>query len=834
MSKIKEKLNDRQFPYISTVTYGIGYEAAAAIKLTSLIKADLFLDHSLEINSADAKPKHLSRQFGLHHQRTGLLQAISAWPSDLNVELHYLFNPSLLHLTQGRIVIFLLLKTRQKDELRAKEIIVKHYLSIKPLLSNFWKEAEFAPVIDPQEFDYLTEPFKPRHAMSIRHLVKNITLSEPIKQRSVGFSHLKESINELYSLTLQFPWRRTFDDWSILINTLMGQLDSLELIIRLKTATSIKRYIEQCENDLKICDEFLSSNKNLERTLERQASMVRETLLKYLMNLKENVFSISAFVLSSHPLDTSIGQLIGQSISASLAADYEKMCYEGGFQVKSAPAHKVRGYGYVVEKTPCPASEAACIFRLPSPPSVELFGVPIKHFRTSMASVRSSFSEDEYQQELFVNEHAGGRQTIRVPMDVRMQHMFVLGQTGTGKSTFLEHMILQDIEAGIGVGVIDPHGDMVDEILGKIPSERIDDVILINLLDYDRPIGLNVLQASSPCERDFIIDDLYLALDRIYDFRSTGGPMFEYYFRGMLKLLMGSGTNNDFHPTVLEFIRCFNEERFRDWLKSRFQDTTLVDFIQEIEDVSGEASLHNISPYITSKMNRFVHYDAMKRIIGQDRTAISFDEVMNQSKILLVKLGKGRFGSVTSAFIANYLVSCFKRTAMKRGDLPTDKRRDFALYVDECHNIPVENFTELLSEARKFRMALTLATQYTSQITGSGHQTSSLLSAVLGNVGTLITLRLGQKDAELLGKTFSPYFSSIDIAALPNWHGYAKVQASSHHGPAFSFKTIKNEANYRPDIAKLIIKKSRETYGIPWQEVDRQISERQRKWKNFK
>ena len=344
-----------------------------------------------------------------------------------------------------------------------------------------------------------------------------------------------------------------------------------------------------------------------------------------------------------------------------------------------------------------------------------------------------------------------------------------------------------------------------------------------------------------PCppveERDLIVDDLYMTLDHLYDMKIAGGPIFENNFREMLRLLMGEKPimgerpRKDFVPTVLDFAACYLNTDFRQWLLESVVDPQVCDFIKELERTDGEGSLQNLSPYITSKLSRFSNDTTLKRIVGQQKTSFDFEEIMNQGKIFLVKLGKGRFGSTVSALIANQLVARFKMAAMKRGDMRPENRKEFYLYVDEAHNLPSENFMELLSEARKYRLGLILATQYTAQIAGDLPTRNNLLSAIVGNVGTFLVFRLGHEDASVIGATLEPYFSARDIIVLPNWQGYASMQLGNEATPPFSFRTFKDETPYSEQLALKIKSLSRNKFGTDCKVVDEQILRRHSIWK---
>jgi hypothetical protein len=242
--------------------------------------------------------------------------------------------------------------------------------------------------------------------------------------------------------------------------------------------------------------------------------------------------------------------------------------------------------------------------------------------------------------------------------------------------------------------------------------------------------------------------------------------------------------------------------------------------------------MRNISPYVTSKFGRFVNDTTLKRIVGQEKSSFDFDDIMNNGKILLVKLGKGRFGGEVSALLANMLVARFQHAAMKRGEMAKADRRDFYLYVDECHCLPQENFSELLAEARKYRLGLVLATQYCSQLGNvGGHRGDDLLAAIFGNVGSLITFRTGAQDAEHLQRGFMPIFDQLDILSLPNYHGYARMNLKGQSTQPFSFRTELDTTPANEELAGKLRMYSRFRYGKDMHIVDSEILSRQDSWK---
>lgn len=824
---MKQKIH---FPKILVSKTDKGFEGLAALKLKSILKGDLLLDQRAlreeklsHFNPLDPRVQHQAREAFLH--------ALSSWPETLSLELHLTTLPDLVYRPQGRILITLFLRAVACSEEGVKEEIISRFLTLMPVLGAHILEAEFIPVTDGEELEQRMAPFNPTHAIAVCRREEAVSLSTPLTRLSVGFGPMIVKRGEHPNvLRHRFPWLPSLDDWSRLTGTLMGQLDPMQIIIRLKTAEAGQELICRLKESIDMCEIFLSGCKEYQVTLNRHAGLIRDVSLRQLARCVEQCFKLGVFILAPHLIDRSLGNILGKAITGPRSAPDEDDLFQGGFSCIDISIEDAVDSCFFPEKEPYTLTEAACAFRLPSPPMDHYCGLPVKLWRTSPALLPFTHTRTNSTIDLIINEHQGATQPVRVSVEDRMRHTFILGQTGTGKSTIMENMILQDMRAGRGLAVIDPHGEMVDAILGRIPAERIDDVILFDMLDREMPLGFNLIEWKTIEERDLIIDEIYLTLDRLYDMKSTGGPIFETNFRGMLKLLMGEKARGDFIPTLLEFTSCYLNKDFRRWLNESIEDEQVQDFVKQLERTRGDASIDNLAPYITSKLSRFINDTTLKRIVGQEKTSFDFDEIINKDKILLVKLGKGRFGATVSALLANQIVARFKLAAMKRGEMRPEDRRDFFLYVDECHNLPSENFMELLSEARKYRMGLVLATQYTAQLGSASSKENNLLSAILGNVGTILIFRLGQEDAVRLCPALSPHFSSLDIANLPNWHGYARLQMNNEPTPPFSFRTQKDEAPYDNDLAVKTINMSRFIYGTDYKIVDDRILRRRTLW----
>ncbi len=817
------------FPNVHIARTEAGVNATLGIVIKSILKSNLIRiqeDYQSEKGEADqgTNPQYFQAC------REAFLRALSGWPDHLTMEIKITTAPDLICRPQGKIHIAILLHAHAETEGAAKEEILSRFLAMMPLLNSHFPEIEFLPITDIGKLRSAMFFPQATHAFTIHRRVHQINLSEPFRKRVAGLQAAPHSGDDgRFMIKHRYPWIPSLDDWSHLMDTMINQLDPIQLIVRLKTANINSIQLNELENNLRHCELFLSGGEPYQIAMKKQVEMIRDVTLGHLSDLTSSCFQAGVCLLAMHPLDISMGHVTGHAITGhTLLKDHR--LFSGDFRVSAVDVQDALDSGCFYEKECFSVTEAASVFRFPSPPTEDLTGLPVRRCRTGLAVAAQYHSSGEHEITLFVNEHKHIVQPISIKAEDRMRHTFIIGQTGTGKSTLMESMILQDIKGGQGLAVIDPHGDLIDDILGKIPPERMEDVILFDVLDREHPVGFNILQWYTVDERDLIIDELYTVLDHIYDMKQTGGPIFESNFRGMLKLLMGEKRQDDFTPTILNFMMCYLNEEFLDWLGSRTEDPANRDFIRELKRTGGEVSLRNIAPYITSKFSRYINDTTLMRIIGQEQTSFDFDDIMNNGRIFLVKLGKGRFGSQVSSLLANMLVSRFKYAAMKRGDLPKNKRRDFYLYVDEFHNLPSENFTELLSEARKFRMSLTMATQYTAQIS-SRDTRDNLLSAVIGNVGTFVCFRIGQEDAKIISSVFHPYFSPLDIIGLPNWQGYARLQQGVDVVPPFSFRSYRDQTVFSEKQAKRTRAFSRFMYGMDSETVDMNIRKQRGAWR---
>jgi hypothetical protein len=417
------------------------------------------------------------------------------------------------------------------------------------------------------------------------------------------------------------------------------------------------------------------------------------------------------------------------------------------------------------------------------------------------------------------NIYQGMRSIVKITREDRRRHIYIIGQTGTGKTTLLKNMVIQDIKNGDGVCFIDPHGDVAQEILGLIPKERIDDVIYFNPGDTRRPIGLNILEYSlqRPEEKTFIINTLIEIIDKLYNLQVTGGPMFEQYLRNALYLIMDDPS---WGYTLLEVSKVFVDEPFRYDLLKKCKNYPVIEFwTKQAPVVGGELQLENMITWVTSKLNPFILNEFVRPIIAQSRSTIDFNQIMNERKILIVNLSKGLIGETSAYLMGMLIITKILLGAFARITIPEEERKDFYLYIDEFQNFAFKGVASILAEARKYRLSMVLAHQYIKQLP------EEIASAVVGNVGTMIAFRVGAQDAEFLERIFLPVFNKFDLVNIPNYNAYIKLLIYGYVSDAFNIKTFPPEPSSK-ELAEKVAELSMLKYGKEKEIIEKEIAEK--------
>ncbi len=419
------------------------------------------------------------------------------------------------------------------------------------------------------------------------------------------------------------------------------------------------------------------------------------------------------------------------------------------------------------------------------------------------------------------SHYRGEERKVHMKLKDRRRHTYIIGKTGTGKSEFLKEMILQDIEAGRGVAAIDPHGDFVEDVLELMPPDRAEDVIYFNPSDKDRPMGLNIMEAHGEDERHFVVSSIINLMYKLYDPHRTGiiGPRFEHAIRNAMLTVMSKENS-----TFIEVVRVLTDENFVKELLPYVKDPMVKRYWTDQIAQTSDFHKSEVLDYIVSKFGRFVTNKAMRNIIGQPKSAFDFREAMDQKKIVLCNLSKGVIGEEDSKFLGLILVPKILTAAMSRQDVPMDQRPDFFLYVDEFQNFATEDFATILSEARKYRLNLTVANQYVGQID------EDVKNAVFGNVGSIISFRIGVTDANFLQHEFTPTFNESDLTNIEKYHIYMKTIVNNEPVPPFSVSLIKDmdkiEAMKNPKLAEMIKDLSRLKYGKDKEVIEQEMKTR--------
>jgi hypothetical protein len=416
------------------------------------------------------------------------------------------------------------------------------------------------------------------------------------------------------------------------------------------------------------------------------------------------------------------------------------------------------------------------------------------------------------------NIYRGIQQLIYWQPEDRRRHLYAIGQTGTGKSTLFLNLIRQDITAGRGVGVVDPHGDLIEDILRHIPPEREDDVILFDPHDTQRPLGFNILETSDDNQRDLIVNEVVNILQKLAARLNPEsiGPMFEHYLRNAL-LALGA----DPAATLLDVPRLFVDGEFRSAILSHVTDPTVRQFWEKefVQSQRGQLSADMLS-YVISKLGRFISNAVIRNIIGQPESSFDVREVMDQQKILLCNLSKGMLGDINADLLGFVLVSKIQVAALGRANVPAAQRPDFYLYLDEFQNFTTDSIATMLSEARKYHLNLNITHQFIDQLG------DEIREAVFGNVGTLISLRVGVEDAAVLAPQFSPVFSEYDLVNLERFTACLRLLVSGTPQRAMSLQIDPPAPPLPGSDPERVRQRSRERYGRARAEVEERILER--------
>ncbi len=414
------------------------------------------------------------------------------------------------------------------------------------------------------------------------------------------------------------------------------------------------------------------------------------------------------------------------------------------------------------------------------------------------------------------NLFRGTKKAVRLNLEDRRRHMYVVGQTGVGKSVYLENLAFQDMLAGRGFAFVDPHGESADRLLAMVPRERTEDVIYFCPADMDYPIGLNLFEFDTPDQKDFLIQEAIGMLYKLYDPQHQGiiGPRYEHWFRNAALTLMSDPGGS----TFIDIPKVFTDNNYAKQKLKHVTDQTVLDFWNKEMASTSDYHKSEVLGWFVSKFGAFLSNEMMRNIIGQTKSSFNLREIMDQKKILLVNLSKGRTGEMNSKLLGMIFVMKFQAAAMSRTNIPEDQREDFCLYVDEFQNFSTDSFATILSEARKYRLNLIVANQFTTQLS------EEIRDAVFGNVGSIVSFRVGSDaDADSLSKKFQPVFDRDDILRLPNYNTVTQMLIGGIPTQPFSMMTIPLLGTPNEQLGTALKQLSAAKYGRPKAAVEAEI-----------
>ncbi|MFA7682249.1 MAG: type IV secretion system DNA-binding domain-containing protein, partial [Candidatus Peribacteraceae bacterium] len=478
--------------------------------------------------------------------------------------------------------------------------------------------------------------------------------------------------------------------------------------------------------------------------------------------------------------------------------------------VKSAVPYGIQHYPYVLS-----AEEVATLWHLPTL-LVQTPNIDWVLSKKLEPPIDLPLAEEEDVTIMGEAVFRGQRTKFGIRPDDRRRHIYAIGKTGMGKSTLLENMIFSDIHSGKGVGVIDPHGDLVDAILQFVPKSRSNDIVIFDPSDRDYPLSFNMLECRDADQRPIVASGLMGVFTKLWP--DTWSERMKHILRNtLLALLEYEGSS------MLGIMRMFADDTYRRKVVERVTDPLVKSFwIDEYEGWSDKYRVEAVSA-IQNKVGQLLSTPVIRNIIGQVKSSLDIRHAMDTGKVILVNLSKGKLGEDMSAFLGSMLVTKFQIDAMSRADIPEAQRRDFYLYVDEFQNFATESFASILSEARKYRLNLTMANQYVSQLL-IGEKGTMLRDAVFGNVGSLVSFQVGSDDAEVLSLQFEEMALPKDILSLPKYHAYMRLMIDGVPSKPFSVSTLP-PPDYRQDPKRIetLRKLSRERYSKTRTEVEQKI-----------
>lgn len=750
----------------------------------------------------------------------------------------------------GDIQIALLIKTEERSK-AAVETLAE---SIRLLLGGVFKNHRWDSIESFEELEAFINPLNWVEANHVEYKRRRekIQLDNFLPERSVGF--LDEKVDrdclECKSIDYIHPFTANEGAYERLFRTLLNGKQQVvwstilsPTVLEQKESEFLYKQLTLCEGTRLPSGEFMPLPKS-------RAQGLIENLVRDYLVLQDMPFYMNVILSTNQPLDNSILEYCGLTLTEPIGFgksgkdsinlstlnvggyDICKPSTKDQQMVISDNLARLNQVNWEIEEVNADqqrlryiydANEAITGFYFPvnaedNLPGVELFTLEERSLPRELVALGQSRRKKTL---IGVNRYSGYEQNVFLSEDTRRQHAYIVGQTGTGKTTLLKTMIASDMESGNGLAVIDPHGEFYKDLLSIVPLNRKDDVVLIDPSDFQYPVGLNLLEVRDGEERDLVVKELRAIFKRyIREFFeiSSGeyyGPVFFQHVQSNLLLAMSDIENPG---TIIEFFNIFMETDFwRRWLPLKWTNQQLTNWTDVVLPKTDYNAINRsdgsrYGDYFAAKFMDFVNDTRINNIFGQPRSTIDIEKAVRDNKIILINLSKGLLGEANSTLLGMILLAKITATLMARAkDISLDKKvTPFYLYVDEFQNIASENFSILLAEARKFGLGLILANQYLSQI--SDHK---IRDSILGNVGTMISFRLGLEDAQILESQFLPSFSKENLCNLPNYNAVMRTNVDGERVVPTTFTTIRPNIPTNVTSADSLREGSRKKYGTP-------------------
>lgn len=698
-------------------------------------------------------------------------------------------------------------------EIVASKKIIYFYVScakkIAPLVEKqihaYYPSAQIDLVEFPNIFENTNGQFAITSLKLIKSFIYPITTYQSLESDSLNnITNVMSKLEEDSTGAIQFMIRPTNQSWRRKVESSVHKIQEGKSVFEYSGWRKIFKVFE-----------FFKTKDNNKADLPNQITPIKQKLIEDMTNKANKTGFETIIRLVTTASDESMAKSYLDSLVMAFSQFYSPNI--NGFKAKTESQSELIKAFIFKEFAHSPKmilniEELASVFHFPN----RNIGTPgIKWLISRLLPPPSNLPQEGIV--IGKSIYRGEQHYIKMKDDDRRRHLFMIGKTGVGKTTFLQNMLIQDMHNGKGFCFLDPNGDAYEYILKRIPKERAEDVILFDPSDSSRPIALNLLDWKTDEQKDFLVQEAILMFYKLFDPNHTGmvGPQFEHWMRNASLTVMSDPEGG----TLIDLPRLFTDDAFRDREISYVKDPVVKAFWEQQMAKTADFHKSEMYNYFISKFGRFMTNDMMRNIIGQPKSSIDFRDAMDSGKIILVNLSKGKIGDVNANLLGMVIVSKIQAAAFSRADMSEDERKDFFLYVDEFQNFTTDTFATILSEARKYRLSLVITNQYIAQLT------EQIRDAVIGNAGTLVCYRIGAQDAEFMQHEY-PGVTVEDFTNLDFARTYCKLLIDGAPTKPFSMQGIKNDAEPNDQLSEAIKNLARLKYCKEVKDVEMEFKKR--------